>query len=163
MQITGPTVFDGYFRAPEITTQSFTADGWFRTGDLFEIAGDEEPPRFYRFVGRIKQIIIRGGVKIAPEELDAVLSQMPDVLEGAVAAYPDEIMGERICAVIVPRPGRQPTLESVRAHFAAAGLALFKHPERLQVVDQLPRNSVGKLVRGDLVRMAVTATPGREA
>jgi len=163
MQITGPTVFDGYFRAPEITAQSFTADGWFRTGDLFEIAGDEEPPRFYRFVGRIKQIIIRGGVKIAPEELDAVLSQMPDVLEGAVAAYPDEIMGERICAVIVPRPGRQPTLESVRAHFAAAGLALFKHPERLQVVDQLPRNSVGKLVRGDLAKMAVTATPGREA
>ena len=163
MQITGPTVFDGYFRAPEITAQSFTADGWFRTGDLFEIAGDEEPPRFYRFVGRIKQIIIRGGVKIAPEELDAVLSQMPDVLEGAVAAYPDAIMGERICAVIVPRPGTQPTLESVRAHFAAAGLALFKHPERLQVVDQLPRNSVGKIVRGDLVKMAVTATPGRDA
>jgi cyclohexanecarboxylate-CoA ligase len=163
MQITGPTVFDGYFRAPEITAQSFTVDGWFRTGDLFEIAGDEEPPRFYRFVGRIKQIIIRGGVKIAPEELDAVLSQMPDVLEGAVAAYPDEIMGERICAVIVPRPGRQPTLESVRAHFAAAGLALFKHPERLQVVDQLPRNSVGKIVRGDLAKIVVTATPGREA
>ena len=163
MQITGPTVFDGYFRAPQITAQSFTADGWFRTGDLFEIAGDEEPPRFYRFVGRIKQIIIRGGVKIAPEELDAVLSQMPDVLEGAVAAYPDEIMGERICAVIVPRPGKQPTLESVRAHFAAAGLALFKHPERLQVVDELPRNSVGKIVRGDLAKMAVTVATGREA
>ncbi len=163
MQITGPTAFDGYFRAPEITAQSFTADGWFRTGDLFEIAGDEEPPRFYRYVGRIKQIIIRGGVKIAPEELDAVLSQLPDVLEGAVAAYPDEIMGERICAVIAPRPGKQPTLESVRAYFAAAGLALFKHPERLQVVEQLPRNSVGKLVRGDLAKMAVTATPGRDA
>jgi len=163
MQITGPTVFDGYFRAPQITAQSFTADGWFRTGDLFEIAGDEEPPRFYRFVGRSKQIIIRGGVKIAPEELDAVLSQMPDVLEGAVAAYPDEIMGERICAVIVPRPGKQPTLESVRAHFAAAGLALFKHPERLQVVDELPRNSVGKIVRGDLAKMAVTVATGREA
>ena len=161
MQITGPTVFDGYFRAPEITAQSFTADGWFRTGDLFEIAGDEEPPRFYRFVGRIKQIIIRGGVKIAPEELDAVLSQMPDVLEGAVAAYRDEIMGERICAVVVPRPGKQPTLEAVRAHFAAAGLALFKHPERLQVVDQLPRNSVGKIVRGDLAKMAGAATAGR--
>lgn len=161
MQITGPTVFDGYFRAPEITAQSFTADGWFRTGDLFEIAGDEEPPRFYRFVGRIKQIIIRGGMKIAPEELDAVLSQMPDVLEGAVAAYRDEIMGERICAVVVPRPGKQPTLEAVRAHFAAAGLALFKHPERLQVVDQLPRNSVGKIVRGDLAKMAGAATAGR--
>ncbi len=87
---------------------------------------------------------------------------MPDVLEGAVAAYRDEIMGERICAVIVPRPGRQPSLESVRAYFAAAGLALFKHPERLQVVDQLPRNSVGKIVRSDLAKMAVTAAPAGE-
>ena len=92
LQITGPTVFDGYFRAPQITAQSFTADGWFRTGDLFEITGDDDPPRFYRFIGRLKQIIVRGGVKIAPEELDNVLSQMPDVLEGAVTAYRDEIM-----------------------------------------------------------------------
>ncbi len=153
LQITGPTVFDGYFRAPQITAESFTADGWFRTGDLFEITGDDQPPRYYRFIGRLKQIIVRGGVKIAPEELDSVLSQMPDVLEGAVTAYRDEIMGERICAVVVPKPGKQPTLDAVRAHFAAAGLALFKHPERLQVVEQLPRNSVGKVVRGDLTRM----------
>jgi acyl-CoA synthetase (AMP-forming)/AMP-acid ligase II len=153
LQITGPTVFDGYFRAPQITAQSFTADGWFRTGDLFEITGDDTPPRYYRFIGRLKQIIIRGGVKIAPEELDTILSQMPDVLEGAVSAYRDEIMGERICAVIVPKPGKTPTLEDVRAHFARAGLALFKHPERLHVVEQLPRNSVGKVVRSDLARM----------
>ena len=158
LQITGPTVFDGYFRAPQISAQSFTADGWFRTGDLFEITGDGDPPRFYRFVGRLKQLIVRGGVKIAPEELDTVLSQMPDVLEGAVTAYHDEIMGERICAVVVPKPGRQPTLDQVRAHFAATGLALFKHPERLQVVEQLPRNSVGKVVRGDLARMLTGGT-----
>lgn len=153
LQITGPTVFDGYFRAPQVTAQSFTADGWFRTGDLFEITGDDDPPRYYRFIGRLKQIIIRGGVKIAPEELDTALAQMPDVLEGAVSAYRDEIMGERICAVIVPKPGRTPTLEDVRAHFAKAGLALFKHPERLLVVETLPRNSVGKVVRSDLARM----------
>jgi len=153
LQITGPTVFDGYFRAPQVTAQSFTADGWFRTGDLFEIAGDDSPPRYYRFIGRLKQIIIRGGVKIAPEELDAVLSQMPAVLEGAVTAYRDEIMGERICAVVVPKPGMHPTLEDVRAHFAAAGLALFKHPERIQRVEQLPRNSVGKVVRSELAGM----------
>ncbi|MGL6223416.1 MAG: class I adenylate-forming enzyme family protein, partial [Steroidobacteraceae bacterium] len=153
LQITGPTVFDGYFRAPQVTAQSFTADGWFRTGDLFEIAGDDFPPRYYRFIGRLKQIIIRGGVKIAPEELDAVLSQMPAVLEGAVTAYRDEIMGERICAVVVPKPGMHPTLEDVRAHFATAGLALFKHPERIQRVEQLPRNSVGKVVRGELAGM----------
>ncbi len=154
MQITGPSVFDGYFRAPQLTEKAFTADGWFRTGDLFEIEGDREPPQYYRFVGRLKQIIVRGGMKIAPEELDSVLSQMPEVLEGAVSAYADPIMGERICAVVVPRPGAQPTLEQVREHFARAGLATFKYPERLLCVEQLPRNSVGKLVRNDLARIA---------
>jgi non-ribosomal peptide synthetase component E (peptide arylation enzyme) len=154
LQITGPTVFDGYFRAPQVTAQSFTADGWFRTGDLFELAGDGQELRFYRFVGRLKQLIVRGGMKIAPEELDNVLSQIPDVLEGAVAAYRDDILGERICAVIVPRPGTAPTLESVCEHFERSGVAIFKHPERLRVVEQLPRNSVGKVIRGDLSRIA---------
>jgi acyl-CoA synthetase (AMP-forming)/AMP-acid ligase II len=160
MQIRGPTVFDGYFRAPAITAQSFTADGWFRTGDLFELAGDDDPPRFYRFVGRLKQIIVRGGVKIAPEELDTALSQMPEVLEGAVAAYPDPIMGERICAFVVPRPGATPTLDSVRAHFEGQGFAIFKHPERLEFLEQLPRNSVGKVLRADLARLAAAAVAG---
>ena len=161
LQITGPSVFDGYFRAPEVTARSFTDDGWFRTGDLFELVGDEDPAPYYRFVGRLKQIIVRGGMKIAPEELDSVLSQMPEVLEGAVSAYADPIMGERICAIVVPRPGAQPTLEAVRAHFESAGLATFKYPERLLCVEQLPRNSVGKLVRGDLGRMA--AAPAADA
>ena len=161
LQITGPSVFDGYFRAPEVTARSFTDDGWFRTGDLFELVGDDDPAPYYRFVGRLKQIIVRGGMKIAPEELDSVLSQMPEVLEGAVSAYADPIMGERICAIVVPRPGAQPTLEAVRAHFARAGLATFKYPERLLCVEQLPRNSVGKLVRGDLGRMA--AAPAADA
>lgn len=160
LQITGPTVFDGYFRAPAISAQSFTPDGWFRTGDLFERAGDGRELRFYRFVGRLKQLIIRGGMKIAPEELDNVLSQMPEVLEGAVAPYRDEIMGERICALVVPRPGVEPTLESVCEHFRRAGVAIFKHPERLRIVAQLPRNSVGKVLRGDLARMAAAGTAG---
>ncbi len=163
MQIHGPTVFDGYFRAPQITAESFTADGWFRTGDLFELCGPDGDLRFYRFVGRLKQIIIRGGVKIAPEELDTALSQMPAVLEGAVCGYPDDVMGERICAVVVPRAGAAPTLESVRAHFAAAGLALFKCPERLQFVEQLPRNSVGKVVRSELAKMLGAAGAGAHA
>ncbi|MFZ9871927.1 MAG: class I adenylate-forming enzyme family protein [Steroidobacteraceae bacterium] len=154
LQITGPTVFDGYYRAPEVTAQSFTADGWFRTGDLFELCGDADDLRFYRFVGRLKQIIIRGGVKIAPEELDNLLSQMPSVLEGAVASYADPIMGEKICAVVVPKPGAEITLESICQQFRAAGLAMFKFPERVRIVTQLPRNSVGKVLRGELTRIA---------
>lgn len=153
LQIRGPTVFDGYFRAPHLTAQSFTQDGWFRTGDLFELCGDGADLRFYRFVGRLKQIIIRGGVKIAPEELDTALSQMPDVLEAAVCGYRDDIMGERICAVVVPKPGTSITLDAVREHFAKQGFAVFKRPEKLAIAAQLPRNSVGKVVRAELAQL----------
>jgi len=154
LQIVGPTVFDGYFRAPQLTADAFSSDGWFRTGDLFELCGEPNDLRYYQFVGRLKQIIIRGGVKIAPEELDTVLAQMPSILEGAVTGYRDPIMGERICAVVVPKPGVTITLEEIGAHFATVGLAIFKHPERLRVIAQLPRNSVGKVLRADLSKLA---------
>lgn len=157
LQIRGPAVFDGYFREPALTARSFTSDGYFRTGDLFEIAGSAENPCFYRYVGRLKQIIIRGGVKISPEELDEVLAAMPAILEGAVAGYRDEILGEKICAAIVPRPGQSPNLEDVRAHFATAGLAIFKHPERLCILAQLPRNPTGKVMRKELTQIAELA------
>jgi acyl-CoA synthetase (AMP-forming)/AMP-acid ligase II len=154
LQIRGPTVFDGYFAAPEINANSFTVDGWFRTGDLFEIAGNG---RFYRFVGRLKQLIIRGGMKVSPDELDAVLAEHPDVQEAVAVGYPDDVMGERICAVVVPKPGRTVTLESIQAMFRDRGLAIFKTPERLRVVERLPRNPVGKVVRGDVQRVAAQA------
>jgi non-ribosomal peptide synthetase component E (peptide arylation enzyme) len=118
------------------------------------LCGEPDDLRYYQFVGRLKQIIIRGGVKIAPEELDTVLAQMPSILEGAVAGYRDPIMGERICAVVVPKPGTTITLEEISAHFAAVGLAIFKHPERLRVIAQLPRNSVGKVLRAELSKLA---------
>jgi acyl-CoA synthetase (AMP-forming)/AMP-acid ligase II len=151
LQIRGPVVFDGYFAAPEINARSFTADGWFHTGDLFEI---DPSLRYYRFVGRLKQLIIRGGVKIAPDELDATLAEHPDVAEAAVVGYPDDVLGERICAVVVPKPGRTVTVESLQEHFRARGLAIFKWPERVRIVERLPRNPVGKVVRGDVQRIA---------
>ena len=145
----------GYFADRRLATAVYLA---LKLQRPLLLEGEPGDLRFYRFVGRLKQIIIRGGVKIAPEELDTVLSQMPGVLEGAVTGYRDELMGERICAVVVPRPGTTPTLESVRAHFAAAGLAVFKCPEKLLVIEQLPRNSVGKVVRPELAKLA-EATP----
>jgi acyl-CoA synthetase (AMP-forming)/AMP-acid ligase II len=153
LQIRGPTVFDGYFAAPEQNAAAFTADGWFRTGDLFEIA-EPGDPRFYRFVGRLKQIINRGGMKISPEELDAMLAEHPDVAEATVVGYPDEVLGERVCAVVVPKPDKTVTLESLQAHFAARQVAVFKWPERVRTVGQLPRNPVGKVVRADVARVA---------
>lgn len=157
MQIRGPTVFDGYFRAPELTAAAFTADGFFRTGDLFEIAGDRDAPRFYRFVGRLKQLIVRGGMKIAPEEIEAVLGQHPGILEASAIAYHDPVLGERVCAVVVPRPGVTITLESIQSLFRDVGMAIFKWPERVRTVEALPRNAVGKVLRGELTRVAERA------
>jgi non-ribosomal peptide synthetase component E (peptide arylation enzyme) len=154
--VRGAIVFDGYFKAPEMTARVFTADGFYRTGDLFEIAADELGPRYYRYAGRCRQIIVRGGVKISPEEIDEVLATCPDFVEGAVVGVPDEVMGERICAVVVPRPGVEPSLEALGRYFESRGVAVFKWPERLRTVAQLPRNPVGKVVRAELLRAAMT-------
>jgi cyclohexanecarboxylate-CoA ligase len=151
MQIRGPVVFDGYFAAPEITARAFTADGWFRTGDLFEI---DPSGRYYQFVGRLKQLINRGGVKIAPDEIDAVLAEHPDIAEAAVVGYPDDVLGERICAVVVPKAGRTVTVETLQDHFRARELAVFKWPERVRIVERLPRNPLGKVIRGEIAQIA---------
>ncbi len=152
MQIRGPTVFGGYFAAPRLNENAFTADGFFHTGDLFEIASD---PRYYRFVGRLKQLIIRGGLKIAPDEVEAVLVKHPGIAEACVLGFRDPTLGERICAVIVRRPGSEPvTLDSVRELFRAQGMAVFKWPERIRETDALPRNALGKVVRAELQTLA---------
>jgi non-ribosomal peptide synthetase component E (peptide arylation enzyme) len=98
---------------------------------------------------------VRGGVKISPDELDDILAGCPGLLEGAVVGYPDDVMGERICAVVVPKPGADVTLDQLAAHFASRGVAVFKQPERLRAVAALPRNPVGKVVRSELLRIAV--------
>jgi acyl-CoA synthetase (AMP-forming)/AMP-acid ligase II len=156
LQVRGPTVFDGYLKSPDLNAAAFTADGWFRTGDLFEIA-EPGDPRFYRFVGRLKQLIVRGGMKISPDELDAVLAEHPAIAEAAAVGVPDDVLGERICAVVVPRPGQSLALEDLQRHFEARGLARFKWPERLVPVGQLPRNPVGKVIRGELARLGAAA------
>jgi acyl-CoA synthetase (AMP-forming)/AMP-acid ligase II len=159
LQVRGPTVFDGYFQAPDLNAAAFTVDGWFRTGDLFEIA-EPGDPRFYRFVGRLKQLIVRGGMKISPDELDAVLAEHPAIAEAATVGVADEVLGERICAVVVLRPGQSLTLEDVQRHFEARGLARFKWPERLRLVGQLPRNPVGKVIRGEVAQIGAADPAG---
>ncbi|MFM7272655.1 MAG: class I adenylate-forming enzyme family protein, partial [Gammaproteobacteria bacterium] len=151
LQVQGPNVFDGYFAAPEDNRRAFSEDGFFRSGDLFEIA--TEDPRFYRFVGRCKDIIVRGGMKISPEELDTLLAGHPMLAEVAVAPYPDEVLGERICAVVVPRPGQTPVLADVVSWLEAQGIARIKLPEKLLVLEALPRNPLGKLLRHELAAL----------
>ena len=147
--IRGPAVFDGYYRAPDLTAQAFTSDGFFQTGDLFEIA---HGGRFYRFVGRCKDLIIRGGFNIAPEEIDQLLARHPKLIEACAFAVADAVLGERVGVAVVPKPGEVVTLEDITAFLHQAGLAQFKAPERLLVVDQLPRNALNKVLRREVAQ-----------
>lgn len=155
LRITGAMTFDGYWNAPEMTAAAFDADGWFRTGDLFEIAPDAGG-RYYRFVGRCKEIIIRGGLNISPAELDVMIEGHPKVREASCAAYPDERLGERVCAVVAVKPGETLTLDELLAHLKAQDIATFKLPEKLRIVEALPRNALGKVLRRELSGVAAS-------
>lgn len=151
LQIQGPGVFDGYYKDPAKTALSFTEDGFFRTGDLFEIHTDD--PDFYRFVGRCKDLIIRGGMNIAPAELDNLISAHEDVTQAAVAGYPCEVMGERVAAFVVSKSGRSLELDEIVSYLREQKLAPFKLPEKLVIVDDIPRNPLGKVLRHRLAEL----------
>lgn len=145
MLISGPTVFDGYYKSPDDNARAFTEDGLFRTGDLFQIAGPEN--RYYQFVGRCKDLIVRGGMNISPEELDIILEAHPDVVEAAVCGYPDDIMGEKVCAVVVPKPGVGMSVDAIAQFMEAKGVAKFKWPQKVVMTEKLPRNALNKVMR----------------
>jgi acyl-CoA synthetase (AMP-forming)/AMP-acid ligase II len=149
--IGGPTVFEGYWRRDDLTEQAFVdgPDGrLFRTGDLFQLEDD----RHYRFVGRARDLIIRGGMKIAPEELEALLMPHPKIADVAVVGIADErLEGEQVVtAVVVPAEGETIELPEIRAFLRDLGVAAYKEPRKLVVVEALPRNPLGKVLKRDL-------------
>ena len=152
LQIKGPAVFEGYWHAPEVTAVAFTDDGWFKTGDLFQIEADG---RFLRYVGRCKDLIIRGGVNISPEEVDQLLGGHPLLAEACVFALPDLVMGERIGVAVVPREGQDVRLDHVTAYLREKDLAIFKLPERLFQFAGLPRNVTNKVMRSEVREIAL--------
>ena len=157
--IAGPTVFDGYFEHDNVDV--FSGDGFFRTGDLVEICGEEG--NFYRIVGRCKDIINRGGMKISPAELDVALEEHPDIVEAAVCAYPDERLGEKICACVVMKPGVATLeLEALQSLLLEAGFAKFKLPERVKTFEQIPRNAMGKVQRFMLEELVSPQTDDKQ-
>ncbi|MAZ87658.1 MAG: 2,3-dihydroxybenzoate-AMP ligase [Cellvibrionaceae bacterium] len=156
LQIQGPTVFDGYYKDAEKTALSFTDDGFFKTGDLFEIS--KENNEFYRFVGRCKDLIIRGGMNISPAELDNLLNAHPRISEAAVAGYACELMGERVAAYVVSNDEQPLTLDDIVSYLKAKHVAPFKFPEDVINLSSLPRNPLGKVVRNQLP----TATQNNE-
>lgn len=144
----GPSCVAGYVGDPALTRERWP-QGWFRTGDLGRV--DEQGNLV--ILGRARDVIIRGGENIAPEEVETLLRTHPAVHEVAVVGAPDPVLGERVCACVVPRAGAAPTLEALRDHARAARIAHYKLPERLLVVPELPR--VGdKLDRGALAVLA---------
>jgi acyl-CoA synthetase (AMP-forming)/AMP-acid ligase II len=144
--IKGPTVFTGYYKAPEANKQVFDEEGFFKTGDVFEMIEDEGE-KYYRFVERCKDIIIRGGANIAPATIEALLVDLPKLSECAIVGYPDEDLGERLALFVVPKPDEEITFEEVIAHLRAKKIASYKLPEKLLTIDVLPRNPVGKILR----------------
>ncbi|ALG84764.1 AMP-binding protein [Gordonia phthalatica] len=146
----GPYTIRGYYRAAEHNASAFSADGFYRSGDLgrrHHIDGVD----YFSVDGRIKDVINRGVEKIHAEEVEELILRNPDVETAAVVAMPDPVLGERACAFVVMRDGTDPlTVETLGAHLAAHGLAKYKFPERVEVRDQLPLSNVGKLSRKDL-------------
>ncbi len=148
--VRGPAVFAGYYNDAAITQTCIDADGFYHTGDVFDLAAEGDDLRYYRFVGRLKDIIIRGGMNISAEEIENLLQGHPAVAEVAVVGYPDELMGERTCACIVPRPDQSITLADLVEYLQGRQVAHYKYPERLEVLAALPRNPMGKIIKRDL-------------
>jgi malonyl-CoA/methylmalonyl-CoA synthetase len=144
--VNGPNVFTGYWRNDEATAASFTDDGYFRTGDIGERADDG----YFAIVGRAKELIISGGYNVYPREVEEALESSPEVSAAAVFGVASDEWGEEIGAAIVPAdPASPPTLEDLRRHCEGT-LASYKRPRRMVIVDDLPRNAMGKLVRAEL-------------
>lgn len=141
----GPECFVGYLDAA-LNADAFTADGWFRTGDL----GVLDAAGHLRITGRLKDIIIRKGEKISVKEVEDLIAEHPAVAEVALVARPDPATGERACAVVRLNPGMTFDLGSLTDFLAGKGLAKQKWPERLEVVSEFPRTESGKILRGKL-------------
>ena len=161
----GPYTLHGYYDAADHNRRAFTADGFYRTGDLMAertIAG----VRCYTVEGRIKNMISRGGEKINTEEIELLLGSCDAIAEAALVAMPDARLGERACAFVVTRNGLEIGLDEVRAHFERLQVAKYKWPERVVVLPEMPRVSqVGKIDRRRLREIAETlgAEPSRAA
>jgi malonyl-CoA/methylmalonyl-CoA synthetase len=155
VEVRGPGIFQGYWRMPEKTTEEFTADGWFKTGDV----GHVDMHGRLTLIGRSKDLIISGGYNVYPAEIEGYLNELPGVDESAVIGVPHPDFGEAVVAVVVPRAGA--TLDP-QACIAALKqkIAGFKVPKRVSLADQLPRNAMGKVQKALLRELHRTAFTG---
>jgi cyclohexanecarboxylate-CoA ligase len=155
LQARGMCNFVGYLKRPERFDTN--ADGWFETGDLARM----DPDGYIRISGRAKDIIIRGGENIPVAEVEGALYRHPAVQDVAIVAMPDERLGERACAFIVPRQGQSLSFEQMIAHLQAEKMSRSYFPERLEVVEGMPRTASGKIQKFRLRQLAADLKPTR--
>jgi malonyl-CoA/methylmalonyl-CoA synthetase len=159
IQVKGPNVFKGYWRMPEKTAEEFTADGWFKTGDVGRFGGmangAKVPDDYLCIVGRSKDLIISGGYNVYPKEIESFIDDMDGVDESAVIGVPHPDFGEAVMAIVVAKPGAK--LDSkVMIDVLKGQIANFKVPKRIEIVSDLPRNAMGK-VQKNILRQQYTA------
>jgi non-ribosomal peptide synthetase component E (peptide arylation enzyme) len=155
LECRGPYTLSGYYNAPDRNVEAFTADGFYKTGDLLvkrQIGGNV----YYAFAGRTKDVVDRGTEKINCEEVENAVSTHGAVSGCAVIGMPDPVLGERVCAYVVIRSGHgAPDVPALAAHLEGLGMAKFKWPERVEVIEALPLTKVGKLdkaaLRSDII------------
>jgi 2,3-dihydroxybenzoate-AMP ligase len=146
--VRGPYTIRGYYRAPEADRGAFTPDGFYRSGDLVR----RLPSGHLVVEGRVKDVINRGGDKVPVEEVENLLLAHPAVHDAALVGVPDDVLGERSCACVIAQ-GAAPTRAELNAHLTGRGLAAFKLPDRLVVLDTFPRTALGKVNRRELATL----------
>jgi cyclohexanecarboxylate-CoA ligase len=146
LQYRSPYMFSGYLRAPELTRAALTPDGWLRSGDLAALNADGSVS--YR--GRGDELINRGGLKFSALEVEELLNDMPQLAQHAIVARPDPRLGHRSCLLAALHEGAALSLDDVTGHLSRKGLAIYKLPEQLVIVDQLPTTVTGKIARARL-------------
>ncbi|MFE7717854.1 (2,3-dihydroxybenzoyl)adenylate synthase [Nocardia rhizosphaerihabitans] len=153
----GPYTIRGYYDNPEADARSFTADGWYRTGDIVSVRPDGN----LVVAGRAGDWVNRGGEKVSAEELEAHLLEHPDVRDAVIVGTPDPVLGQRICAFVQPAdPAQRPTLIAVRKFVRERGVAAWKMPDAVVVVDQFPETGVGKTSRKELRQLLADGANG---
>jgi acyl-CoA synthetase (AMP-forming)/AMP-acid ligase II len=139
-----PMIISGYYKRPELNAEKWDDEGFYHTGDACSL--DEDG--FYHFVTRLKDIVIRGGMNISAEEIEFILYKHPRVLNVAIVGMPDERLGERCCAYVELKPGEETlTVEEVQAFMKKEKVAKYKWPERIEIIEQLPRTPTGKVLK----------------
>jgi len=146
-----PVVFAGYWKRPDLTATVFDQHGYYCTGDLFSIEGEKMDK--FLFQGRYKDLIIRGGQNISPVEIENLVGSHPKILEVAAIGYPDERLGEKLCVVVTLKPGETITLEEIISYLREKDIAIYKLPERLEIIDVMPRNAINKIEKNKLKKM----------